>query len=179
VVRILRTCYAPNNYDALYSFAPTCSAPSLGFRIDIVWYPTARLFRQQPWGDWAGVFAHVADALSEEATRFVPRRFSIEVGLEDLVERAVLESIHDGRGPYWATLQHSGALANPRVGGLMQDLLAIHLTMADAESEIDVIASAEGDSPAASLLRRLAQAHRDRTAALARLSSAPAERSAA
>ena len=32
-------------------------------REDSPWYPTARLFRQQSMGDWAGVMARVADAL--------------------------------------------------------------------------------------------------------------------
>jgi len=32
-------------------------------RDDSPWYPTARLFRQKTWGDWAGVVERIADAL--------------------------------------------------------------------------------------------------------------------
>ncbi len=32
-------------------------------REDMPWYPTMRLFRQQRFGDWPGVFAKIADQL--------------------------------------------------------------------------------------------------------------------
>ncbi|HKM52890.1 MAG TPA: tetratricopeptide repeat protein [Isosphaeraceae bacterium] len=34
-------------------------------RDDSPWYPTMRLFRQEVWGDWAGVFARIASALED------------------------------------------------------------------------------------------------------------------
>ena len=36
-------------------------------RPDSPWYPTMRLFRQKERGDWAGVFAEMADALGKRA----------------------------------------------------------------------------------------------------------------
>ena len=36
-------------------------------RPDSPWYPTMRLFRQKQHGDWAGVFADIAEALAERA----------------------------------------------------------------------------------------------------------------
>jgi Flp pilus assembly protein TadD len=38
-------------------------------RGDSPWYPTMRLFRQQRWGDWGGVFARIADELATRSTR--------------------------------------------------------------------------------------------------------------
>ena len=38
-------------------------------RSDSPWYPTMRLFRQQQWGDWCGVFARIADELTTRAKR--------------------------------------------------------------------------------------------------------------
>jgi tetratricopeptide (TPR) repeat protein len=35
-------------------------------RTDSPWYPTMRLFRQDAWGDWRGVFARIAAALADE-----------------------------------------------------------------------------------------------------------------
>jgi Flp pilus assembly protein TadD len=36
-------------------------------REDTPWYPSMRLFRQSTWGDWAGVFERVTEALREQA----------------------------------------------------------------------------------------------------------------
>ena len=36
-------------------------------RSDNPWYPTMRLFRQRRFGDWAEVFARIADALADDA----------------------------------------------------------------------------------------------------------------
>jgi tetratricopeptide (TPR) repeat protein len=41
-------------------------------RDDCPWYPTMRLFRQQKWGDWPGVFQRVADTLREDGRREAP-----------------------------------------------------------------------------------------------------------
>jgi Flp pilus assembly protein TadD len=38
-------------------------------RGDSPWYPTMRLFRQQRWGDWSGVFARIADELATRSKR--------------------------------------------------------------------------------------------------------------
>jgi tetratricopeptide (TPR) repeat protein len=38
-------------------------------REDCPWYPTARLFRQTSEGDWAGVFARIAEAVAQAAQR--------------------------------------------------------------------------------------------------------------
>ena len=38
-------------------------------RSDSPWYPTMRLFRQQRWGDWEGVFDEIATALAERVAR--------------------------------------------------------------------------------------------------------------
>ena len=39
-------------------------------REDSPWYPTMRLYRQQQWGDWAGVFVRIACALALEQGKF-------------------------------------------------------------------------------------------------------------
>ncbi len=43
-------------------------------RNDSPWYPTMRLFRQETAGDWAGVFAAMASALSAAVSRATPTR---------------------------------------------------------------------------------------------------------
>ncbi len=42
-------------------------------RADSPWYPTMRLFRQERWGDWAGVFQRLAEALQQGAATSPPR----------------------------------------------------------------------------------------------------------
>ncbi len=70
-------------------------------REDSPWYPTLRLFRQEQWGDWAGVFARMADELRQ-------RRFGLrgpivaEIAPGELVDRiTILEikrsRVHDAR----------------------------------------------------------------------------------
>jgi hypothetical protein len=36
-------------------------------RDDSPWYPTVRLFRQEVWGEWSGVFQRIAVALRQHA----------------------------------------------------------------------------------------------------------------
>jgi tetratricopeptide (TPR) repeat protein len=69
-------------------------------RTDTIWYPTARLFRQETNGDWDGVFSRMTDELvqllearagrlQERARKPLPR---VEVSWGDLLERiAILE----------------------------------------------------------------------------------------
>ena len=38
-------------------------------RSDSPWYPSMRLFRQTQRGDWAGVFARMAETLSEVVSK--------------------------------------------------------------------------------------------------------------
>jgi tetratricopeptide (TPR) repeat protein len=63
-------------------------------RADSVWYPTLRLFRQTQFGDWPGVFAQMADALRQEATRRPLRRpILVEVSPGELLDKiAMLEA---------------------------------------------------------------------------------------
>ncbi len=50
-------------------------------REDTPWYPSARLFRQEKWGDWDGVFARVASALRQRAREAVPREAVVSLPL--------------------------------------------------------------------------------------------------
>ena len=43
-------------------------------RADSPWYPTMRIFTQQSWGDWAGVFTRIAAALNDLLGGSVPER---------------------------------------------------------------------------------------------------------
>jgi hypothetical protein len=65
-------------------------------REDSFWYPTARLFRQTQWSDWAGVFARIAAAVREEN---FARRAPIAAGvsLGDLFDRLTRGEIDRSR----------------------------------------------------------------------------------
>ena len=57
-------------------------------RTDSIWYPTLRLFRQEHFGDWAGVLQQMARALTAQVAARPPRqKVCIEVTPAELLDR--------------------------------------------------------------------------------------------
>jgi hypothetical protein len=143
-------------------------------REDSLWYPSARLFRQESWGDWDGVFARVARALREQSLRPLVQRVPVRLGLAELVERAVREQLQpDGREDSWIALRNTGLLDTPEVAQAAERLRSAHEEMATV-GELMAAAlesTADLDGQAAVLVRRYARARRLRSDTMARFAN--------
>jgi tetratricopeptide (TPR) repeat protein len=137
-------------------------------RADSVWYPSARLFRQESWGDWPAVFDRLAQALRLQAGRPRRQRASVEVDLTELVERAVREELaHGSRSRTWETLARAGVFQSEELTGLVERLRAALEALAAVEGEI--LEAVAGEILAAGLLGRFALAKKERAAVMADL----------
>jgi tetratricopeptide (TPR) repeat protein len=139
-------------------------------RTDSVWYPTARLFRQTRWGDWDEVFGRVARALHEQARLPALRRVPLRVDPAELVERLA------AGGPRSAAaeeaLRDAGLLERAGLARHTARLESAYLAVAGSEEEMLALApAADLDAHAAGLVRRFADARRERDDALAELSA--------
>jgi Flp pilus assembly protein TadD len=67
-------------------------------RDDSPWYPSVRLFRQERWGDWKGVFARMAAALQQEvAAPRRPRPILLETTPGELIDRISIYRLRSER----------------------------------------------------------------------------------
>jgi tetratricopeptide (TPR) repeat protein len=134
-------------------------------REDSVWYPTARLFRQQRWGDWDGVVARVAEALRHQAHRPLLQRFALRVGLAELVERAVRAEGHNGAAAEgWAALRQAGLDESAEVARFADRMRAA----LKEEQEVTQQMQELGHAPARrarGLVRRFLRTQEEQTAA--------------
>lgn len=136
------------------------------------WYPSARLFRQEKWGDWDGVFSRVFLALSEKSSRPLPRRVPISLGLVDLVEMAVRAEIAQGSADeVWAILSQAGvpdtaefARLTARLKGAFQEMEVVDARMRA------LVACPDASSVATDLVRRYVDAQQERADSLLGLS---------
>ncbi len=137
-------------------------------REDSLWYPSARLFRQRRWGDWEEVFGRVAAALRKRARRPLPARVSIQVGLAELLERAVLAEIeHGSAAASWAQLRQVGLPETAEVGAMVGRLKAAHVALARARQEMEALAcNGHGNDAADALVRHYVESRDEHGAAL-------------
>jgi Flp pilus assembly protein TadD len=75
-------------------------------RPDSPWYPTMRLFRQERFGDWAGVFARLAEALQEAEGRRRLRRLRAPVSVGRLIDRITVLMVRRQRPAPAGERQH-------------------------------------------------------------------------
>ena len=138
-------------------------------REDSIWYPSARLFRQEKWGDWDGVVARVAQALKARARRPLPASAAAELPLADLAELAARQG---ETGPAWAALKACGALERPEAAALVARLGEAHAGLEAAFADVAGLKPGpKGNKKAASLAARLLAARSARSAALAGLAA--------
>lgn len=130
-------------------------------RDDSPWYPTLRLFRQQRWGDWQGVFERMAAALRDRvAAPRSPRPILISLSPGELMDRIVglkLESerVNDSAG--LEQVQHELALLeavrrralppSAELAGLTEELKAVNAALWDAEQEMRRLEAADDFGP--------------------------------
>ena len=136
-------------------------------REDSPWYPSARLFRQEKWGDWDGVVSRIAKALKARSKRPLLASLSPELPLAEVADLAARQG--EG-GPAWAALRSSGVLDRPEAVAFLAGLVKAH-----ADTEAAVLESAalnpgsKGAKRAAALFKHLHAARAARAAALAGL----------
>ena len=146
-------------------------------REDSPWYPSARLFRQERWGDWDGVFSRVVAALRERVQAPRPRTVLAEIGGAEFIERIALlelqgmESDASQRAHRALdelrrrSLPWSDALA--RQAATLKQALA---SLADIEKQMQKVDSKKGSGArATALVQAFVHARNERSAALAAL----------
>jgi hypothetical protein len=135
--------------------------------------PPPPYVRQARWGDWDEVFGRVLEALRELARPPLQRRVPIEVGLDELVERAVMEELHNDRAAEcWAVLRQGGYDETAEVARLAASLKAAHETIDNVNLGMQALnGSPDAEPQAAALIRRYLQAQRERASALAAFSA--------
>jgi tetratricopeptide (TPR) repeat protein len=112
-------------------------------REDTPWYPTARLFRQTTLGDWAEVFARMAEELRRLAAR-PPRARPISIAISpgELLDRIALLQVQSRRGAVQAQLAELEAVRQdavpdaPELDGLAAELVAAHERLGQIEEEM-------------------------------------------
>jgi tetratricopeptide (TPR) repeat protein len=141
-------------------------------REDSLWYPTARLFRQQRWGDWDAVFDRVANGLREQTLRLHVKRIPVKLGLAELIEWSVREELRgDGGGENWIALHNAGLLDIPEVALAAKELRAAEQAIEQVGTEMRTVAdTAELNGRAGELVRRFVQAQRERAMVMQRFS---------
>ena len=119
-------------------------------REDSPWYPTMRLFRQEQRGDWDGVVARMADAVSALARARLPARLvAIPGAIGDLIDRITSLEIKSLRLSHPAQLQNvnselrllkdsaEGHLScDARISALKAGLAEVNARLWDIENEI-------------------------------------------
>jgi tetratricopeptide (TPR) repeat protein len=141
-------------------------------RDDSPWYPSVRLFRQESWGDWVGVFRRVAQALAEQTYRPVPRRVALPMSLADLVERFAAAELRPGGGDEAReALREAGLLDHTELARHTARLQAALAGIEEIKQRMRALAPAEDlDLHAGDMVRRFARAQQERDEALAELS---------
>lgn len=119
-------------------------------RDDSPWYPTARLFRPTRPGDWEGVFARMADSLSERMkSRPAVARVSIDVAPAELLDKITILEIKNKRITDPAKLRNireelamlagvrdRAIAASAELDRLVLDLKAVNLAIWRVEDEL-------------------------------------------
>jgi tetratricopeptide (TPR) repeat protein len=116
-------------------------------RTDCPWYPTMRLFRQQRWGDWDGVFSEIADALRLLLDRRKPQtETAAPVSVGELIDKLTILAIKKERikdetrlanvQTEWAALEEVRARSVPEAP-LLRELTAELKTINEALWEIE------------------------------------------
>jgi hypothetical protein len=144
-------------------------------RDDSLWYPSARLFRQQTWGDWEGVFTRVASALRLRARRPLPHRMPVALSLLEMVERAVLAELnHANAEETWQALRQAEVPDNAEFRGLVAGLKSAHEVLEGVGKQMDQMEQMEpgqSDTQAVELIQRYARGRQERAEALSRFSA--------
>jgi tetratricopeptide (TPR) repeat protein len=149
-------------------------------RADSVWYPTLRLFRQERFGDWPGVFRQMAEALPREVVARPPRqRLCIEVAPGELFDRIATMEVQSERITDEAELRRVRAelaeLAavreealppSPELAELAGTLKAVNGRLAEIEDEIHRCEQRQDFGPRFVELARAAHHEKDRRAAI-------------
>jgi tetratricopeptide (TPR) repeat protein len=151
-------------------------------RADSVWYRTLRLFRQERFGDWAGVFRQMAQALPREVAARPPRqRLCIEVAPGELLDRiTTLEvrsehitdaaELHRVRAELaeLAAVREEALPPSPELAELAGTLKAVNGRLVEIEDEIRGCQQRQDFGPRFVELSRAAHHEEDRRAAIQR-----------
>jgi tetratricopeptide (TPR) repeat protein len=150
-------------------------------REDSPWYPTARLFRQEEVGDWAGVFRRIAEALVPlAAPRAAQSLLLVEVSAGELLDKITilqikseritdLAKLHNVRVELEALQTVQTALPqSPELAELMAQLKAVNEQLWDIEDAIRLCEREQDFGPRFIELARSIYRLNDRRAALKR-----------
>jgi len=132
-----------------------------------IWYPTARLFRQDRWGDWDGVFSRVVQALREQARRPGLQRVAVQLSWPNSSNAPSERKWSTARlaralrlPPGWGPRHARGRRTGQQPEGSPPD------TGRTGQRDVALEATPELDSRATELLRRHLQAKRQRSSIL-------------
>jgi hypothetical protein len=119
------------------------------------------------------VFQRLTQALRKRARRPLPARVTIQVGLQEFLERTVLAEIRTGRSEdSWATLRQIGVADTVEVRQLLHQLKTAHLQLQQLQTEMQSVERAAKRGPAAlRLVRRYVQAEKGHADCLTRISA--------
>ena len=151
-------------------------------RTDSIWYPTLRLFRQERFGDWPGVFRQMAQALSGEVAARAPRqKLCIEITPGELLDKiAILEvrsehisnaaDLHHVRAELaeLTTVREEAVPPSPEMAELASRLKTAHARLWEIEVAIRLCEKQNDHGPRFVELARALFHEKERRAALVR-----------